>query len=155
MTTLEDLICKSDCRELIIKMNAALDTQDEALFDSVMTEDARRFYGNEKEGTLLRGFMRKLPAGFFPTHLLNNIMITPTGPDTAEGSCYGTAYNILGRADDALPRPMPATPSRVGKSSFKFRKTADGWRIAATIGKAAFLDDMKMPHREGEFADKS
>jgi hypothetical protein len=131
----------------------ALDTHDPDLWDSVLTVDAKRYYANHKNSDQLRGFMKKLPAGFYPVHLLTNIVINQTGPDTAEGTGYGIAYNILGKEDDAIPRPMPATPSRIGKTLYKFRKTADGWKICETRIPPAFIDDMKMPHREGEFDD--
>jgi hypothetical protein len=150
--TLDEVICKLECRELVIKLMRSLDTHDKELWHSVLADDAKRHYGNSKNKDDLHKFWDLLPKGFYPVHLVTNITITPTGPDTAEGVAYGVAYNIFGKEDDPLPRPMPKTPSRVGRTNYTFRKTSAGWRISATEIPPAFIDDMKMPHRDDEFS---
>ena len=140
--TLEELFCKQECQDLIVRYFMLLDTGPRSKAVDLFSDDGKMIVpGGPAEGVPPGLLFGNLPQEFVPIHLATNIWITPTGPDTAEASTYVVAYNLFGKVDDALPRKMPPTPSRIGKIDFKFRKTAAGWRISQFKPNAAFIDD--------------
>ena len=138
--TIDDLICKQECHDLVVRYFTLLDTGPRSKAPELFTDDGRMMTTGE-EGADPREMFSRLPAEFVPIHLTSNILITPTGPDTAEGETYGVAYNMMGKVDDVLPRAMPQTPNRIGKLLFEFRKTAGGWRIYRFKAGHRFVDD--------------
>jgi len=142
--TLEELSCKLECQDLIIRYFVMLDSGPRATIpDLLFTEDGTMVGpgNNVAEGAALRERFAQLPKEFVPVHPTMNILITPTGPNTADGTAYVVAYNIFGKVDDVLPRPMPTTPNRVGIVQFQFRNTASGWRISQFKPNVPFIDD--------------
>ena len=139
----EELSCRMDCHDLIINFFGALDRRDKALWASTLTDDARQHSPRHPNGALLmkdHWAMVSAKTDFFPTHIITNIVIVPTGPDTAEGNMHGTAWNTFGNSEDKLPRPMLDKPSRIGLTHVKFCKTNKGWRISDFIGNVPYLD---------------
>lgn len=114
--TLDDLICKMECEEVILNHARHLDlgeltkareafTQD-ATFVTPTGETVRTADIKEEE-------QRVYTANLYP-RIVTNIVVTPTGPDTADARCYIT-----------LPRDLIAQ----GEWLYKLRKTPEGWRI--------------------------
>jgi len=139
----EELSCRLECQNLLINFFGALDRRDQALWASTLTDDAKQHSPRHPGGALdmkKHWAMVSAKTDFFPTHIITNIVITPTGPDTAEGNMHGTAWNTFGSSTDTLPRPMLDRPSRIGLTKVKFRKTDKGWRISDFIGSAPYLD---------------
>ena len=139
----DELSCKLECRELMINFFGALDRRDDVLWASTLTEDAKQHSPRHPNGFLAmkdHWAMVKSKTDFFPTHIITNVVITQTAPDTAEGRMHGTAWNTYGSAEDQLPRPMLDKPSRIGLTLVKFRKTDKGWRISDFVGPAPYLD---------------
>jgi len=140
---LDELTCKVECQELVARYFILLDRGPRAELPNLFTDDPKFITpdGNVTEGGAVHGLLTHMPENFVPVHLAVNVVITPAGPDAAEGLCYGVAYNMFGKADDVLPRKMPNTPNRIGKIDFRFRKTAKGWRISQFKVNVAFIDD--------------
>jgi hypothetical protein len=139
----DELTCRLDCQTAVINFFGALDRKDEALWATTLTDDAKQHSPRHPGGALNmkdHWKMYKSHTDFFPTHILTNFVITPTGPDTAEGRMHGTAWNTKGASTDTLPRPMLDKPSRIGLTLLKFRKTDTGWRISDFIGNPPYLD---------------
>lgn len=143
--TLEDVSCTLACQALMVRYFTALDGGDRSKVADLFAEDGKMDSprGGAISGPAIRERLMALPPEFVPVHLAANLLVTPTGPDTADGSAYVVAYNMFGKVDEALPRPMPTNPSRIGTVDFKFRKTASGWRIALFKPNVAFIDDGK------------
>jgi hypothetical protein len=141
--TLEELSCKIHCQEAVVHFFGALDRREKDLWASTLTDDAKQHSPRHPDGfiTMKDHWDRVMAKGdFFPTHILSNIAVTQTGPDTAEATVHSTAWNTYGNADDTLPRKMLDMPSRIGRMIVKFRKTESGWRISDFIGHATYLD---------------
>ena len=136
-----ELICKVECQELIARYFNILDSGPRTDAVELFTQDGRMFVTDDKEGAPPADMFAALPPQFVPVHLATNVVITPAGPDAAEGIAYAVAYNIFGGADDALPRRMPPTPSRIGRVQFSFKRTPAGWRISAFRPLTAYIDD--------------
>jgi hypothetical protein len=137
----DEIVCRLACQELIIRYFTILDTGPRASIGEIATDEGVM---TREGGDLdLRAAFAGLPAEFVPIHLTHNILVKQTGADTAEGECYVTAFNMMGKADDPVPRPMPATPNRIGKTRFQFRKTGEGWRIQRFTAGERFVDDGK------------
>ena len=138
---LDELVCKVECQELIARYFNILDSGPRSEAADLFTQDGRMFVTGDDDGAPPAAMFAALPQEFVPVHLATNVVITSAGPDAAEGIAYAVAYNMFGKADDALPRRMPPTPSRIGKVLFSFKKTPSGWRISTFRPLAAFVDD--------------
>jgi len=115
--TIDELICKMECQELILHHARCLDEGSLAESQSLFTEDATMIGpSGEKIRVADRNEaeMRRVTANLKP-RILTNIVITPTGPNTAKAFSYIT-----------LPRPnLPQ-----GEWHYELRKTDKGWRIS-------------------------
>jgi hypothetical protein len=130
---LEEVTCKLACQEAIINFFGALDRKEKDLWASTITDDAKQWSPRHPGGFLeMKNHWEMVMSkkDFFPTHIVTNIVIKQTGPDTAFGSFHGTAWNVFGDAADKLPRKMLDMPSRVGRSCLGFRKVGNEWRIS-------------------------
>ena len=140
----DELTCKSDCRELMINFFGSLDRRDDELWASTLTDDAKQHSPRHPAGHIsMKDHWRmvKSKTDFFPVHILTNAVVSRTGPDTAEATVHSTAWNVFGSPDDKLPRPMLDKPSRIGRMIVKFRKTDKGWRISDFMGgEGPYLD---------------
>ena len=137
----EEVVCKLECQDLVSRYFRFLDRGPRSDIGQIFTEDAKMGASGDFNGIHPTQAFSTLPAEFTPTHLATNILITPTGPDTATGEAYCVAYNTFGSPDDVLPRKMPDHPNRIGVVLFKFGKTPDGWRIAEFDVETAAYDD--------------
>jgi len=137
------MVCVKECTDLITKYFLYLDYGPRSEAPDLFTEDGRQGrVGQSHEGKeAIRAAFARLPETLSPIHLVTNIMITPQGPEKAVGMAYIVAYNLRADPSEPMPRKMPPTPSRIGKGDFEFRKTADGWRIAAFVPGTAKVDD--------------
>jgi hypothetical protein len=137
----EEQSCKLECHDLIVRFFTIIDTGPLASFKDLFTEDGKLLRGGAgfDPGPLVTG----RPNNMFPIHLVTNMLVTQTGPETADGEAYVVAYNMKGDPADTLPRKMPQTPNRIGKSIFEFRKTAAGWRIFSQTNGHHFVDDFQ------------
>ena len=114
--TLDDLICKQEIQDLLLMRTRFLDEGKLAEAQSLYSDDAIIVGPTGKEIRARdrdMAEMRQTTANLKP-RLLTNIVVTPTGPDSAEAFAYIT-----------LPRPeLPQ-----GEWRYEFRRTSDGWRI--------------------------
>jgi hypothetical protein len=132
----EEISCKIGCQEAVINFFGALDRREKDLWATTLTDDAKQVSPRHPAGFItMKDHWNLVMAktDFFPTHIITNVVINQTGPDTAEGSFHGTAWNVFGGPDDALPRPMLDKPSRIGRNLLRFRKTDAGWRISEFV----------------------
>jgi hypothetical protein len=115
--TLEELILKKEVEETILRHARNMDVGDNDAADAGFTADAIM---EAPTGETLR--VADIPrershatrAGLKP-RIITNVVVTPTGPDTADAFCYVT-----------LPREkMPQ-----GEWHYKFVRTEAGWKIA-------------------------
>lgn len=144
--TFEDVSCTLACQDLMVGYFTALDSGDRSKVADLFADDGKMDSprgGAISGAAAIRERLSALPREFVPVHLAANLRVSATGPDTADGSAYVVAYNMIGKLDDTLPRPMPANPSRIGTVDFKFRRTAAGWRISLFKPNVAFIDDGK------------
>lgn len=141
--TPEQVSCKLACQDLIIRYFVSIDSGAGSKAADLFADDGAMVSprGSASGKDAIRARLANIPAEFVPVHLATNVIITPTGPDTADGRAYVVAYNMFGKIDDVLPRKMPAAPSRIGTIDFKFRKTAEDWRIAEFKPNTPFIDD--------------
>lgn len=114
--TLEDLICKAECQDLILRHARHLDECNFAESKQSYTADAVMVTPTGAEVKIADmgdDTLRRAATGLKP-RIVTNILITPTGPDTADGFAYVT-----------LPRKLVSQ----GEWLYKFRKTDQGWRV--------------------------
>lgn len=137
--TLEELTCKQECQDMVIRYFTILDLGPRSSIGDIFTEDGMLVRGDRILDP--RQAFQQMGEDVVPIHFAINIVVDPTGPTTAEGTAYTVAYNMRGKPDDKLPRVMPPTPSRIGKMHFEFRKTPAGWRIYRQTGLHRFVDD--------------
>jgi hypothetical protein len=138
--TLEELSCKAECQDLALKLFSAIDAHDKTIWDSVVTEDAQQVVPGGAPSPLSDTW-EVFPANFVPVHIVTNVIITPTGSDTADGILHTTAYHIYAGPGDGGTRPMPSTPSGVGKMGLGFTRTSAGWRISELRLMLPIFDD--------------
>ncbi|HWU24932.1 MAG TPA: nuclear transport factor 2 family protein [Rhizomicrobium sp.] len=139
--TLDEMTCKLECHDLIVRYFTIIDTGPRSNIKDVFSEDGRIMTLGGDGGVDPVAAFNGLSPEFVPIHATSNILVTPTGPDTAVGEAYVTAFNMFGKVDDILPRKMPPTPNRIGKILFEFRKTPVGWRIYRFKSGHRFVDD--------------
>jgi hypothetical protein len=138
--TPEELTCRAECQDLAMKLFEAIDTHDKALWDSALAPDAHQIApggANSPLGELWKMF----PENFEPVHLVTNLVVTPTGPDTAKGILHSTAYHIYKNPGDPETLLMPETPSGIGRMGLSFTRTSNGWRISVLHGMLPIFDD--------------
>jgi hypothetical protein len=126
--TLEHLTCKAECEAAVLRLFAGIDNHDRELWASAFTDNATQGAPG-RESSPAHATWALLPENFRPVHIITNMMVTPTGANSADGIALTTAYHIYTTPNDPPVRPMPETPSGVGKIGFGFTKTAAGWRI--------------------------
>jgi SnoaL-like domain len=115
--TLEDLIVKQEVEEAIYRHVRNMDEDNHDAADAGFTADAimEAPTGETlKVADIPKERSRSTRAGLKP-RIITNVIVTPTGPGTADAFCYVT-----------LPREkMPQ-----GEWHYKFVRTETGWKIA-------------------------
>jgi hypothetical protein len=72
-------------------------------------------------------------------HVMTNVLIDVTGPDTATGRAYLVNFRH-DSASGAAEKPAPAdVPKYVGEYHLTFRRLEDGWRFATLSLDLAFV----------------
>jgi hypothetical protein len=109
------LSCKIECQELIIRHGAALDHGNASEGIALFVEGTKVIGGPGRGDISLEQYWDRPVEDFtyYSPRIITNIVITPTGTDTAEGIAYVTMRDI----PDSLWR-------------YKFLKTDQGWRIS-------------------------
>jgi SnoaL-like domain len=119
--SVETLLCKMECQDLIFRYAVALDSEAGMEALGMWCADGRivRPDGTEISGTAgIRKTIESIPLKSFAPRILTNVVVTPTGENTAEGFAYLT-----------LPGDMPKV-----EWHFEFRKSDTGWRISCLMG---------------------
>ncbi|MXO60671.1 hypothetical protein GRI89_14090 [Altererythrobacter salegens] len=132
MTTIDDLACKIECSDLLVRLCSALDegrNQDAA---GMFTVDAciHTPGGEVLEGSAAHGFLERRPASIATRHIMSNLLVTPTGVGAATATAYILVYRVPRSEGDTLPRVLPGTPQAAGDWSIDLTKTASGWKIS-------------------------
>lgn len=114
--TLDDLICKTECQELIFEHARHLDEMKIAESRNAFSDDAIMVtpLGDEvRIADMPEAETRRVATNLKP-RIVTNVVVKPTGPDTADGFAYIT-----------LPRKLVAQ----GEWHYKFRKFGKDWKI--------------------------
>ena len=129
----EQLSSKLECQDLLFRFGAALDRGANADAADLFAEGARLGApdGTFAEGDAVREALMKRPSTLVTRHLVTNLVVTPTGPDTADGIAYVMNYRVMSEDRDNTPHPLPESPGGVGEWRLAFRKTAAGWRLSS------------------------
>jgi ketosteroid isomerase-like protein len=92
--------------------------------------------GNPTVGrAAIRAALDKRPADQISRHVVTNVVVTVLDDDNAEGAAY--FMPLRGARKDGAPAVMPAF-DQLGDLAFRFRRGADGWRIAFLKPSPAF-----------------
>ena len=115
--SVDDLVCKMDCQELILHHARCLDEGDREGAATSYTDDAQMVgpTGEVLSAAEAGGRLRPDLIVALKPRIVTNLVVTPTGPDTAEAFAYVT---------------LPRAQFPHGEWHYKLRKTADGWRIS-------------------------
>jgi hypothetical protein len=128
LMSLDDLVCKAECADVILNYGAALDrgANSEAA-DFFADDGVLKRPDGEISGAAIRELLLKRPANVLTRHLLSNVVVRPTGPDTASAIAYIVIYRAPG--EGPLPRALPAGPGGIGEWRTELRRTPEGWRF--------------------------
>jgi len=128
--TLEDLTCKIACGDLIVAFANAIDYSRYDEVAALFTGDGEVARGDEvsRGPEAILATLQRRPADRITRHMVSNIRISRTSPDTAEGLSYVHLYRTTGQAED-FPLPLPA-PAACAEWRDRFVLTDEGWRIA-------------------------
>jgi hypothetical protein len=134
MDEIERLLIERDCTRLSVDYGRFVDFGQASRAAELFTEDgvcelsAGRFEGIGQ----IRDFFakRQAQAGVVSRHVMTNITIDVDDADHARGLIYLTFYRVAG--DPGEPAPL-GLPSYVGSYADEYRRTPEGWRIAARI----------------------
>jgi ketosteroid isomerase-like protein len=127
----DELTSKVECEQLLARLCLALDRGDNAQAADFFTEDAVLIMPNgEAVGPAVRKVLEGRSATVFTRHILTNTVISQTSAEAADAQAYLTVYRVSGKADDVLPRRLPATPQTLGDWKIQLRKAATGWKIS-------------------------
>jgi hypothetical protein len=124
MSTLEDLIAKQACTELVYKMARGIDRCDETLLRSLFWEDATDDHGlfNGAASDFIT-FVLPMLAGMTSTqHAVCNVLIEVNG-DNAAGESYFIAQHTL-------PGDPPQEMFAAGRYLDRFERRGGIWKFA-------------------------
>ena len=131
---------EADCRSLFIAYSHALDDADPQRVASLYAPDgvwARP--GEDIRGrAAIAAAIGARDRRAVTRHLLSNIDIRVIDADHAEGRAYYIVYRDDGAARVDFPRPVPASPMRIGDYLATFIRTAEGWRLARASPRRVF-----------------
>ncbi|MEM9757031.1 MAG: nuclear transport factor 2 family protein [Pseudomonadota bacterium] len=133
--SLEGLLDKADIADLIHAYCAHFDRGEAEAVVALFTDDAVIDYGPEVPpmtgkatfGPMIAKGLAELFAA--TSHHASNIVVTFDGPDTARSSCYVYAWHRYAGSDEES--------ELWGQYHHDMRRTAEGWRIARLVLKAA------------------
>jgi hypothetical protein len=137
--TPEEIADRIEIDDLITRYATAVDTKDWALYRTVFTDDAVIDYTSAggirgSLGEVVEWLSHALKLFPMTQHLITNRHVVLEG-DTASGRSY--YYNPLGRPDGKGAMQLLFFG---GYYNDRFRRTADGWRIAERIEETAWVD---------------
>lgn len=132
--TLEDLINKSECHDLLVRLCAAIDSGRTDDLPDFFTEDLTLCPPNGEviTGDEARATLVGRPKTIVTRHLMTNVIITPTGPGAARGEANILIYRVPPVSGG--PLILPRTPQAAGDWVMDFRKTPSGWRVSRYVG---------------------
>lgn len=125
----EKLLCERDCARLCQDFAWTVDHLDYPAFvalfaaDGVFERAGQRSTGHEA----ILAFLNARPTGRVTRHLISNIRIDMTGPNSATGHCSALMYAAAGREGGDTPLPVP--PPLVVDYADDYVLTAEGWRF--------------------------
>ena len=137
--TPQDVADRIEIDDLITRYATAVDTKDWDLYRTVFTDDAVIDYTSAggirgSLGEVVEWLSHALKLFPMTQHLITNRHVVLDG-DTATGRSY--YYNPLGRPDGKGGMQLLFFG---GYYNDRFRRTADGWRIAERIEETAWVD---------------
>lgn len=121
--TVEELAALAACEELVVAYTHLIDGGEASKAVELFTEDGAfvsRNLNMHGRDELITGFSDRERQNIATRHVMSNLRITRTGPDTAEGTVYLTMY--YGASG--------TVPSAVAEYRDTFRRTDAGWRFA-------------------------
>lgn len=82
---LDDLACKTACHDVLVRFCTALDTCDNVAAADLFADDAQMVApsGDTVHGTAIRAYFERRPTALITRHIMTNVLVEPTGPDTA------------------------------------------------------------------------
>jgi hypothetical protein len=125
----DDLACTIACQDVLGRLSWALDTGANSAAAELFTDDATLVTpAGELAGPAVREFMEGRSSAVATRHIMTNLVVNRTGPDTAEAISYLIVYRVP--RDAAGPsRVLPPTPQAFGEWKINLRKTPAGWRL--------------------------
>jgi ketosteroid isomerase-like protein len=127
------------CERLAVEFAHAVDHRDIDAVPAVFTDNAVF----ERKGERLVGraaimaAQRTRPTGVVTRHLCTTIKVDVVDADHARGVVYFLLFRHDGDEPPVGPVPMP-TPATLGEYHDDYVRTAQGWRIARRVARAAF-----------------
>jgi ketosteroid isomerase-like protein len=129
--TVDELICKQSCNDLMAELASALDRGDNAAAADCFTHDATMVMPTgEFSGEAVREALARRPAHIVTRHIYTNVIIRPMDAATAEGSAYLLVYRVPRGADGQPSSRLPNTPQAAGDWRLRFRRTPGGWKLS-------------------------
>ena len=137
--TPEEIADRIEIDDLITRYATAVDTKDWDLYRTVFTDDAVIDYTSAggirgSLGEVVEWLSHALKLFPMTQHLITNRHVVLEG-DTATGRSY--YYNPLGRPDGTGGMQLLFFG---GYYNDRFRRTADGWRIAERVEETAWVE---------------
>ena len=137
--TPQDVADRIEIDDLITRYATAVDTKDWDLYRTVFTDDAVIDYTSAggirgSLGEVVEWLSHALKLFPMTQHLITNRHVVLEG-DTATGRSY--YYNPLGRPDGTGGMQLLFFG---GYYNDRFRRTADGWRIAERVEETAWVE---------------
>ncbi|TML58422.1 MAG: nuclear transport factor 2 family protein [Actinobacteria bacterium] len=137
--TPQEIADRIEIDDLITRYATAVDTKDWDLYRTVFTDDAVIDYTSAggirgSLGEVVEWLSHALKLFPMTQHLITNRHVVLDG-DTATGRSY--YYNPLGRPDDKGGMQLLFFG---GYYNDRFRRTADGWRIAERVEETAWVE---------------
>ncbi|AOR34621.1 hypothetical protein BFF78_29425 [Streptomyces fodineus] len=135
MDLVDALLAQHACEHVILHFVRRLDLGEPADVADLFTEDGiwewpppgdgRRIEGREA----LRAYFGSRPDDGLSCHLMSDVLVTITGPDTASATSSFATYRVDGYEGGA---PVPAGPPlQVGRYEDTFRRFDGKWWIAS------------------------
>jgi hypothetical protein len=136
----DDIACKVECSDILARLAWALDRGESAEAAGYFTDDAALVTpAGTTRGADIRKAMDARPASVVTRHLILNLVVDRTGPDTAKALSQLIMYRLTAQEDPKTPMVLPASPQALGEWRIDLRKTDAGWRISRyeAVGTAA------------------
>lgn len=130
--TLDELICKVACQDMLVRFCDALDGGGASPAD-FFTEDASMVIptGETVRGDEILGVLAKRPTATIATrHIMTNVLIDPVAADRARAAATILVYRVPRQDPDVLPRALPSTPQAVGAWNLELAKSGQEWKIS-------------------------